>query len=64
MKVATVDEMRFMDRYAIEKLGIAEETLMENAGHAAINVLQNKTGIRAGSLSSFVARAITAVMVW
>jgi NAD(P)H-hydrate epimerase len=46
MKIATVDEMRFMDRYAIEKLGIAEEILMENAGHAAINVLQNKIGIK------------------
>ena len=46
MKIASVDEMRFMDRYAIEKLGIAEEILMENAGIAAVNVLQNKTGIR------------------
>jgi hydroxyethylthiazole kinase-like uncharacterized protein yjeF len=46
MKIASVDEMRFMDRYAIEKLGIAEEILMENAGHAAINVLQNKIGIK------------------
>jgi NAD(P)H-hydrate epimerase len=45
MKIATVDEMRFMDRYAIEKLGIAEEILMENAGIAAVNVLQNKIGI-------------------
>jgi NAD(P)H-hydrate epimerase len=46
MKIASVDEMRFMDRYAIEKLGIAEEILMENAGLAAINVLQNKSGIK------------------
>ena len=46
MKIATVDEMRFMDRYAIEKLGIAEEILMENAGLAAITVLQNKIGIK------------------
>jgi NAD(P)H-hydrate epimerase len=46
MKIASVEEMRFMDRYAIEKLGIAEEILMENAGLAAVNVLQNKTGIR------------------
>ena len=46
MKIASVNEMRFMDRYAIEKLGIAEEILMENAGIAAVNVLQNKTGIR------------------
>jgi NAD(P)H-hydrate epimerase len=46
MKIASVDEMRFMDRYAIEKLGIAEEILMENAGHAAISVLQNKIGVK------------------
>jgi hydroxyethylthiazole kinase-like uncharacterized protein yjeF len=46
MKIATVDEMRFMDRYAIEKLGIAEEILMENAGLAAVRVLQDKIGIR------------------
>jgi NAD(P)H-hydrate epimerase len=42
MKIATVDEMRFMDRYAIEKLGIAEEILMENAGLAAVNLLQKE----------------------
>jgi hydroxyethylthiazole kinase-like uncharacterized protein yjeF len=46
MKIASVEEMRFMDHFAIEKLGIAEEILMENAGLAAINVLQNKIGIK------------------
>ena len=46
MKIASIDEMRFMDRYASEKLGISEEILMENAGIAAVNVLQNKIGIR------------------
>jgi len=46
MKIANVEEMRAMDRHAIEKLGIAEEILMENAGLAAINVLKNKTGIK------------------
>ncbi len=46
MKLTSVEEMRLMDRYAIEKLGIAEEILMENAGLAAINVLQNKIGIK------------------
>lgn len=45
MKVATVEEMRCMDRYAIEKLGIAEEILMENAAGAAIDLLQNRIGI-------------------
>ncbi len=46
MKIASVDEMRFMDRYSMEKLNIAGEILMENAGIAAINVLKNKIGIR------------------
>ena len=46
MKIASIDEMRFMDRYAIEKLDIAEEILMENAGIAAVSVLQSKIGIR------------------
>ena len=46
MKLAAVEEMRAMDRYAIEKLGISEEILMENAGIAALNVLKNKTGIK------------------
>ena len=46
MKLASVEEMRLMDRYAIEKLGIAEEILMENAGIAAINVLQNESDIK------------------
>lgn len=46
MKVASVHEMRFMDRQAMEKAGIAEEILMENAGLAAVNLLQKVTGIR------------------
>jgi len=45
MKMASVDEMRFMDSYAIEKLSIAEEILMENAGIASVNVLKNKIGL-------------------
>jgi NAD(P)H-hydrate epimerase len=34
-----------MDRYAIKELGIPEEILMENAGLAAISVLQKEMGI-------------------
>lgn len=45
MKIASADEMRSMDRYAIGKLGIPEEILMENAGLASVNVLQNKIGL-------------------
>jgi len=46
MKIASADEMRSMDRYAIDNLGIAEEILMENAGLASINLLRNKIGLR------------------
>jgi hydroxyethylthiazole kinase-like uncharacterized protein yjeF len=46
MKLASVDEMRLMDRQAAEKLGISEEILMENAGLAAFNLLQKEIGIR------------------
>ncbi len=45
MKIATVDEMRFMDRYAIDKLGIAEEILMENAGLASLQIIKEKIGM-------------------
>ena len=44
MKIVGTEAMRFMDRYAVVRLGIAEEILMENAGLAAVNVLQNKIG--------------------
>jgi len=46
MKLATVEQMRGMDRYAIEKLGIAEEILMENAALAAVALLAKEFGIR------------------
>lgn len=45
MKVAGADEMRLMDRCAVEKFGIAEEILMENAGLAALGLIRNKTGV-------------------
>jgi NAD(P)H-hydrate epimerase len=46
MKIASVEEMRLMDRHCLEKLGIAEEILMENAALASIALLQRKIGIR------------------
>lgn len=46
MKLATVEQMRGMDRYAIEKLGISEEILMENAALASAALLRRKFGIR------------------
>jgi hydroxyethylthiazole kinase-like uncharacterized protein yjeF len=46
MKVSTVEEMREMDRRAIEEFGISDRVLMENAGHAAYSVILGETGIR------------------
>ena len=46
MKLATVEQMREMDGYAVEKLGMAEEILMENAAHAAVSLLQKTFGIQ------------------
>ncbi len=45
MKIATVGEMRFMDHYAIDKLGIAEAILMENAGMASLKIIKEKIGM-------------------
>jgi hydroxyethylthiazole kinase-like uncharacterized protein yjeF len=42
MKIATVSQMRTMDRRAIEDFGIPEELLMENAGLAAYRVLRDR----------------------
>jgi hydroxyethylthiazole kinase-like uncharacterized protein yjeF len=46
MKVSRVSEMRALDRTAVEKFGIAEELLMENAGQAAYFVLLKEFGIK------------------
>ena len=45
MKVSSVSEMRELDRTAIEKFGIKEELLMENAGDATYFVLLKEFGI-------------------
>lgn len=45
MKVCRVGEMREMDRRAIEEFGIADEILMENAGHASFRVLREEFGL-------------------
>src|SRR5512141_952293 len=44
MKVSSVEQMRAMDRRAIEELGISEELLMENAGRASFEVLSREFG--------------------
>ena len=46
MKVSRVSEMRVLDRTAIEKFGIVEELLMENAGQAVYFVLLREFGIK------------------
>jgi len=38
--------MRYMDRFAVEKLDIPEEILMENAGQASAFVLEQEVGIK------------------
>lgn len=50
MKVCNVAEMVSLDRYATEKLGIAEEILMEDAGQAAAVVLAKEVGIQNGKI--------------
>ncbi len=50
MNVCTVEEMVSLDRYAIEKLGIAEEILMEDAGQASAFVLAKEVGIHNGKI--------------
>jgi len=46
MRVTRVSEIKELDRAAIEKFGIADELLMENAGQAAYFVLLEKVGIK------------------
>ena len=53
MKISTVSEMRELDRTAMEKFGIADELLMENAGLAAYNVLDREFRIRGGRFLIF-----------
>ncbi|MBN1662827.1 MAG: NAD(P)H-hydrate dehydratase [Deltaproteobacteria bacterium] len=53
MKVAGVEQMRAMDHRAMAELGIAEEILMENAGHAAVSVLARGVGIRDKKIAVF-----------
>ncbi|OPX36759.1 MAG: bifunctional ADP-dependent (S)-NAD(P)H-hydrate dehydratase/NAD(P)H-hydrate epimerase [Desulfobacteraceae bacterium 4484_190.3] len=46
MKVCSVSEIRSMDRNAIEKFGIKDELLMENAALATYSVIQDEFGIK------------------
>lgn len=46
MKISRVEEMRNLDQNAVEKYGIIEELLMENAGNAAYFVILKEFGIK------------------
>ena len=46
MKVSRVSEMRAMDRTAVERFGIKEELLMENAGQGTCFVLSKEIGVK------------------
>jgi len=46
MKVSRVEEMRNLDRTAVEDFSLAEELLMENAGMAAYHVIMKESGIQ------------------
>jgi hydroxyethylthiazole kinase-like uncharacterized protein yjeF len=46
MKVAKVDEMKDLDRRAMEEFGISQDLLMENAGQAVYFVMLQEFGIK------------------
>ena len=46
MKISSVTEMRNLDRTAMDEYGIADELLMENAGLAVFQIIQEKIGVK------------------
>jgi len=46
MKISHVNEMRNLDRQAIDEYGITQEILMENAGQAAYFTILKEFGIK------------------
>jgi len=45
MKISSVAQMRGLDRTAIEKFGIEDKLLMENAGFAVCDAIQSEIGV-------------------
>jgi len=53
MKISHVNEMRNLDRQAIEEYGITQEILMENAGQAAYFTILKEFGIKNKNFVTF-----------
>jgi hydroxyethylthiazole kinase-like uncharacterized protein yjeF len=53
MKISTVEQMRNLDKSAIENFGIPQEFLMENAGEAVYFVILQEHGIQNKTFSVF-----------
>ena len=53
MKISSVTEMRNLDRTAMDEYGIADELLMENAGLAVFQIIQQKIGVKGKSFVVF-----------
>lgn len=53
MNISRVNEMRNLDRWAIEKYGITQEILMENAGQAAFFIILKEFAIKNKNFVTF-----------
>jgi len=53
MKVCSVEKMRLMDKTAIDKYGISDSVLMENAAISVCNVIDKEIGIKERSFTVF-----------